>query len=132
VDDYKWRQLEGLARAEAALAPLLLRCRSSYERGLLEWRLAVEAALRATDDLPSHQHLAVRYEDLLDDPVTTIRGIEDFLGLEHHPATSAHAQRNIARRSTPAEALSVTDDTAVIAGPLLARLGYSRPARSRS
>jgi len=128
VDDYKWQQLEGVARTDPSLAPLLVHCRSSHERGLLEWRLAVEAAIRATDDLPSHQHLAVRYEDLLDDPVATIRDIEDFLGLQHDGATSAHAQRNIARRSAPAEALAVTDDATLIAGPLLARLGYSRPA----
>jgi Sulfotransferase family len=127
ADDYKWQQLASLAQEDATLAPLLLDCRTAYARGLLEWRLAVEAALLATETLPREQCLTVRYEDLLEAPAITIRHIEDFLGLAHDPATAAHADGNIARRSASADTLQITDDTKRIAGPLLERLGYCSP-----
>jgi hypothetical protein len=125
VNDYKWQQLVAQARQDPALAALPEACRTPYQRGLLEWRLAVEAALRSTEDLSSQQCLTVRYEELLARPGATIQCIEDFLGLSHDPATSAYAEDRIARRSAPAETIAVTEDTLDIAGSVLARLGYS-------
>jgi hypothetical protein len=130
VDDYKWQQLASLAQEDAVLAPLLARCRTPYARGLLEWRLAVDSALLATETLPLGQCLTVRYEDLMNAPAATIQRIEGFLGLGHDPATSDYAELNIARRSASADTLQVTADTVSIAGPLLARLGYSSPVSS--
>jgi len=132
IGDYKWHQLVSLAARDPALAALPARCRAPYERGLLEWRLAVEASLEATAALPARQQLAVRYEELLTAPARTVRRIEHFLGLDHDPAVSDYAERSIARRSEPAGRSAVTDDATSIAGPLLVQLGYATPGHDES
>jgi hypothetical protein len=121
--DYKWHQLAGLAGADHR--PILTLCRGAYERGLLEWRLAVEHVLRTTADLPSERLLTVRYEDLLEAPVATVRRIEDFLGLAHDEAPARYAAQKVVRRSAPASSSQVGATTRAIGGELLARLGYA-------
>jgi len=126
-NDYKWTQLTALASADASHGALLELCTGPYERGLLEWRLSVDAVLETAAHLPSDRYLLVRYEDLLNAPAHTIARIETFLGLPADPAVTAFAEERIARRSAEAETLPTTTLTDDIAGPMLERLGYVRP-----
>jgi len=50
----------------------------------LEWRLAVRAGQRARATYPDHFY-SVRYEDLVQQPETTVRGVCAFLGLDFSP-----------------------------------------------
>jgi hypothetical protein len=122
VDDYKWRLLRDEAARRPETADLPARCRTSLERGLLEWRLAEEATERFFASRPDVPHLAVRYEHFVDDPSAVLRRMEAFLELRHDPALHAWASTEVRERHAPPAALDATGDA--IAGALLARLGY--------
>jgi len=125
ADDYKWHQLAAYADARPDTRGLPARCRTSYERGLLEWRLSVDAALAFTASLPPARHLQVTYEALLADPVTTIATIERFIGVPEDPGVHAFALGEIGRRSPEAGAVATPAATPELAGSLLHRLGYA-------
>ena len=124
ADDYKWRELVRHAgeRSEQVGA-LAASVTDGCERGLLEWRLSVEAAERFRATVPATRWLDVRYEALVEDPVATLRCVLGFLDLPPHDGVLGFARTEIARRSPPA--VDVPARAVEIAGALLARLGYA-------
>jgi len=125
TDDYKWTQLAAYAEARPDTRGLPARCRTPYERGLLEWRLSVDAALAFAATLPTACRLQVTYESLVDDPAGTIATIERFIGVPDDPGVRAFAVKEIGRRSPEAAAGTVPAATPDLAGCLLDRLGYA-------
>jgi hypothetical protein len=126
-DDAKWLAIEHHARAVGA-GHLLPHCSTDYARGLLEWRLSVEAAERFHASRPEVPWLALRYEQLLSDPVGTARAMALFLGLPPSPPMERFAVATIRRQNPAAHEAEVPPETQLIAGDLLERLGYSTPA----
>jgi hypothetical protein len=125
ADDYKWRELvRHASERDERLGALVASAVDGYERGLLEWRLSVDAAERFRATAGTARWVDVRYEELVADPIATVRHILGFLGLPVRDGVLAFALAEIARRSPPADAIDVPARTTILAGELLARLGY--------
>ena len=121
--DRKWKCLCEHARRAGygALAPL---CTTFFYRGLLEWRMSVDAAFASLSTLCPKRLIEVRYEDLVSDPVSVCGRLEKFLGIIERPVMREFARAKIARRSEPASEREAPKHTERIAGPALRRLGY--------
>jgi hypothetical protein len=123
--DYKWHEIVRLAQANgASLGELATTAADGYERGLLEWRLSVDAATRFAGTIPATRWLEVRYEALVAEPVATVRRILAFLELPPDRHVLEFARADISRRSPAAAAPDEFARTALLAGASLARLGY--------
>src|SRR5262249_41575473 len=104
-----------------ALPPL---CRTPVERGLLEWRLSVDAADRYLASHPPRRLLRLMYEDLIGNPLGVCERLESLLRVPGSPAMREVAAGG-GRRRTPAFAdRPIPERAGIIAGPTLARLGY--------
>jgi hypothetical protein len=121
--DRKWKCLQEHARRAGygALAPL---CTTFFYRGLLEWRMSVDAAHASLSTLCPPRLIEVRYEDLVESPVAVCERLEKFLGIIERPVMREFARTKIARRSEPASEREAPKHTERIAGPALRRLGY--------
>lgn len=122
-NDRKWSLLVEYAWAHG-YGKLVGLCRTPYERGLLEWRMSVEAAGEALAAVGPGRVLHVRYEELVSDAAGVGRRLEGFLGLEPSEAVAAFAAREVRRRSPVAAERGIPETTEAIAGPALRRLGY--------
>jgi hypothetical protein len=124
-DGRKWAFLAAHAR-ERGLDHLLALCTGDYERGLLEWRLSIEAAADYfTRAGPSpHTVLHVRYEDLVADAPRTCDQLAVFLGLSPDSAMRDFCTREVRRQNPSVDDLPIPPSTGPIAGEVLARLGY--------
>lgn len=120
--DRKWRLLVEYAWAHG-YGSLLKLCETPYHRGLLEWRMSVEAAERFFERGPE-KVLRLRYEDLLADAPAIAERLRLFLGLDHSPGMAAFASSEV-RPPRPNRAIGTAPEfTAEIAGPVLERYGY--------
>lgn len=122
--DRKWRLLVEHAEARG-LGELAASCETPYDRGLLEWRLSVEAAALRLDAIPASALIAITYEELLANPAGLTRRIEGFLGLSPDPAAGRWAGSNLARQHPAATEAPVPATTERIAGETLRRFGYA-------
>jgi hypothetical protein len=118
----KWDLLVEYARGHG-YGPLIDICSMPFLRGLLEWRMSVEAVERYLAD-HEVRVLRLRYEELLSDPAGTASAMTDFLGLPQSARVERFAGAQIARfrRVDRSGELPVQAD--VIAGETLRRLGY--------
>jgi len=123
-NNYKWNQLVSYAQKVNRFRDLPQLCRTDYDRGLLEWRLSVETALDFYRSIPYNRYLQITYEDLLENPVSVLEQVEEFIGVQPSEKVHIYAERNIKRRSPRASASDVSESTKQIAGDLLERLGY--------
>ncbi len=122
--DYKWARLVEYCRAREDYRELPDLCSTDFLKGLLEWRVSVDAALSFLEGA-SDRSLGLTYTELLDEPVGTMSRIESFLGLK--PADEVHrfASARLARRTSKIEPRPLTPPEERIAGELLRRLGYT-------
>lgn len=125
VRDRKWHNLAAHAR-EHGYGGLLPLCTDFVHRGLLEWRMSVDAADRFFDRAGDRGVLRLRYEDLVRDPPGVCERLERFLGIPARPVMREFARTRIARRSPTADDRPAPEHTEAIAGPALLRLGYAR------
>jgi hypothetical protein len=121
---YKWGRLVDYCRARDDYRELPDLCSTDFLRGLLEWRVSVDAALSFLDRVPERA-LQITYAGFIDEPVATVETIERFLGLE--PAQDVHSfvSERLARRTARIEPRPLTPPEIRIAGDLLTRLGYT-------
>jgi len=80
---------------DVAASFLELRWADSMERAALHWRHRVLRARAVGATLPSSRYLELRYEDLVERPEPTLRGLCAFLDLTYDPAMLRH-ERNAA------------------------------------
>lgn len=125
--DRKWAALQTHAQA-VGLGDLLPLCVGPYERGLLEWRLSVEAAEEFLGPDAARQGAApavqLRYEELLREPVDVCRRMCAGLGLERSETMERFAVETLKRQNPAADEVAIPPTTEPIAGDLLRRLGY--------
>lgn len=124
VDDYKWKQLVEYSRRFDDYKNLPDLCKTEFDRGLLEWRLSVEAALRFSESVPSDSYLQISYENLLSSPVEVMKQVERFIKVAPAEPVYAFALVRVERKSPKAFSDDITQRSALIAGGLLRRLGY--------
>lgn len=122
-DDRKWRLLVDHADAHG-YGPLVARCTTPFLRGLLEWRMSVEAAEADLARDPDVRLLGLRYESLIARPLDAGRAMLNFLGLPPSDAVDRFAMDQVRRRSPLALEFEVPDAADAIAGDTLRRLGY--------
>lgn len=122
-DERKWRLLERHARHQG-LEHVLTQCSGGYEKGLLEWRMSVDASDEATAGWSPELILRVRYEELVDDPAALGSRFERFLGLDPSRALREFAAQHVRRQSPEALEATIPSTTGMIAGETLRRHGY--------
>jgi Sulfotransferase family len=93
--DYKWEQLVKHAGKNAGTALLPQLCTTNYERGLLEWRLSLEAVRRFSTRLPGGMICEISYEELIEAPDEVLGRVLSFLGLPDGDAVIDFARRNV-------------------------------------
>jgi hypothetical protein len=120
---YKWNALVRFAQQHEDYKKLPALCQSDFDRGLLEWRLSVEAAQGFYRSCPKEIWREVRYEDLLEKPVETLQEIEQFMGLPPAPEMHRFGAENLRQRKPKLRQPS--DSAMAIGGDLLRKLGYS-------
>lgn len=122
-NDRKWALLADYAWANG-YGKLLTRCTSQYHRGLLEWRMSVEAAERYFAASPPPRLLRLRYEDLIAGPADISRALLAFLGLDATGTADHFAAEQVRRQNPAAEDRPIPAGTEDIAGETLRRFGY--------
>lgn len=125
VRDSKWHNLVAHAR-DHGYGELLPLCTDFVHRGLLEWRMSVDAADEFFRQSGERGVLRLRYEDLVRDPIGACEQLERFLGIQPRPVMREFARTQIARHSPTADDRPAPEHTEAIAGPALLRLGYVR------
>ncbi len=123
-DNYKWELLQAHARAGGEDA-LLAWCTDDFHRGLLEWRLSVQAAQGSLRALPADSWMELRYEEIIAQPDAMWAQLEKFMGLKFDEKVQAHAREQLARQSPVAD-VPLTPAIRAIAFDLLKQLGYVR------
>lgn len=123
VNGRKW----GLLVEHAMLngyTPLLKHARTSYERGLLEWRMSVEAAEKQLAENPPARLLRLSYEELIANPGALVDRLVAFLGLPENDDMRRFAVDGVSRKHPAATEREIPEATEMIAGETLRRLGY--------
>ena len=122
VSGRKWDLLVEYAKIHG-YGPLTDICSTPFLRGLLEWRMSVEAVERY---LASHgvRALRLRYEGLLSDPAGTASAMTGFLGLPQSARVERFAVAQIVRFRRANRGSNLPVHAEVIAGKTLRRLGY--------
>jgi hypothetical protein len=128
VGDYKWHALASEAERRPETRGLATLCTSAYERGLLEWRLSVEAAMAHVEGPARDRCVLVRYEALLATPDVEMRRLLAALDLRASPEVERFAVEEIGNQPSSDRRADATPVEQTIAGPLLATLGYDRRA----
>lgn len=110
-DDYKWRQLTELASRRAETAALLPLCGSNFERGLLEWRLGLDAIDAFVGTISRDRFFEISYEDLVLAPVETVHRMLSFVGLDASPEFDDIIRKKIHHGAGPSchDTYSVTE-----------------------
>lgn len=104
---YKWRALQDYAMRTPEGAAALGMCEDNFDRGLLEWRLGIDAVRAAA--VGGDALLELRYEDLVARPLDTLETTLAFLGLKRDPARVAALASNI--RPAQSDASNAASET---------------------
>ncbi|RJQ28249.1 sulfotransferase [Candidatus Parcubacteria bacterium] len=121
--NYKWIVLKQHAY-ETGYSEEVQYCNDHFTRGLLEWRMSVDAVRIALLSVPPEHHMEVRYEDLLVDPLPLCDTLEKFIGLERSEEMRSFALDHIKRKTKPYDMGKMTCGMKKIAGNLFESLGY--------
>ena len=122
----KWHLLlDQLVVDESDLAPpieAMRQWREQRQMAAVEWILAMRYGHRELESAP-RSVLAVRYEDLLRDPETTLQSILSFCDLASDTRVVEYAAR-VVRKATPPDPFDVDTLVAGAFHDTLERLGY--------
>lgn len=130
--DYKWLQLEELARSHG-LADVLPQCQNNYQRGLMEWRLSMEEACAFQPQIGGERWLQISYNELIESPSSTLGAIQDFLQLPGSPRVADFVAQNLQRRTRKFTGKAITEVERAICGERLQDpLWAAAPADSAS
>jgi hypothetical protein len=123
ASDRKWKLLVEHAWA-SGYGNLVALCTTPYHKGLLEWRMSVEAAEAFIAGHPEAPLLHLRYERLLQDGPGELARVLSFLGLPESEEVMAAAREELGRKSPAATDRPIPAGTEELAGDTLRRLGY--------
>jgi hypothetical protein len=117
--DYKWKLLSDYAKQSTETEALPDLCNTYYQKGLLEWRLSVSAAVGFLSILPKAQFVTLSYADFTVAPLGSIKRILDYLRLDLDANIKKFANENVSRRRGEFRR-ELTDLEWQIGGPQLA------------
>lgn len=115
-DDHKWRQLSDYGARAPHTAALPELCAKPFQRGLLEWRLVMEAVQAA--QLPQESLLEIRYKELLAQPREQLLRSAAFIGLAEDTDWEARAVSSM-HRTAPVDSRQPSETDLRIGGPFL-------------
>jgi hypothetical protein len=124
LGDRKWSLLCGYAERRG-YGHLLPMCTGAYEKGLLEWRMSVEAAEAFLLQRPDVRVLRLSYEALIADAARVAVAAQEFLSLDADEAVREFCTREVRRLNPAAHEREIPPTTEPIAGETLRRLGYA-------
>lgn len=119
LQSYKWVKLAEHAKQEPITEKLPSLCTSDYEKGLLEWRLSVEAAEKFLSHFPQSRYVEVNYADFVSQPVETIAKILDFIDLPADTNVDEFAAKAVARKSSSLKSKILSEKEQLLGGKLL-------------
>ena len=128
ANDYKWKQIADLAIQKGVTSDPDGLCTNSYERGLLEWRLSVEAFQAFKRELPDSAVFEISYNELLSDPVHTLGQVLEFAHLPQSSEVSRFAAEKLQRRTSKLDARPFTERELRIGGDTIRKHVSSRHA----
>ena len=94
-------------------------CETSYDKGLLEWRLSTEAAVRFLSGLPESRFIELSYDEFLDQPVAITSKILDFIGVDRDQILETFVSKNVKGKSDKLTTKSISQHELHIGGRLL-------------
>jgi hypothetical protein len=114
-----WKVIANHARLSETTASLPELCSNDFERGLLEWRLSVEAVHSFFNSISPDRFTEITYDELVSDPVDTLNSLLIFIGLGKSQAVEDFASREIRRRSERRPVGALAPSAEKIAGDLI-------------
>jgi Sulfotransferase family len=123
-NDYKWNELRRLASASPWGKDAVQRCKTNYQKGLLEWRLSLEYAFQGLAALPHERSLEIRYERLLENPSKICGNVQKFLAEDRDVEMERYAVSVLVRRSPSTDAYHLSAEDRKIVGDWFESLGY--------
>lgn len=115
AQDFKWKQLERFCLENTVTRGLPELCHTNYERGLLEWRLSIEATIDFFHQRQDVQVHELSYSALLNEPSQTVGGVLEYLSLDKSKRVLDFATEQLNRKS---KKIDVVDTV-----PILKKIG---------
>ncbi|HKO88322.1 MAG TPA: sulfotransferase, partial [Burkholderiales bacterium] len=119
---YKWQQIAELASRSPDTAQALALCENNFDRGLLEWRMSIEAIESARTRLPNEQFLEIRYEDIAERPSESLERAREFIGLADDALWERRALALMRRSHEPPRTTARQKDLVIGGAVLKSRL----------
>ncbi len=118
-NSYKWNMLVDYSKGHDETSSLSQLCETSYDKGLLEWRLSTEAAVRFLSGLPESKFIELSYDEFLDQPVAVTSKILDFIGVGRDHILEDFVSKNVKRKSDKLTEKLISQHELLIGGRLL-------------
>ncbi|UZR28182.1 sulfotransferase family protein [Methylococcus mesophilus] len=118
-DAYKWDKLAEYAMRFDETRHLPGLCSTPYEKGLLEWRLSTEAAVRFLRSLPENSFFELNYDEFIDRPFNIFSRLTEFIGIDADPNMASFLAKRLIRRAPKPGYCNVSEKDELIGGPLL-------------
>lgn len=126
-NEYKWQQLLMCASANPDTAKLITLCKNNYDRGLLEWRLSLEALDAFALTIPKDRLLELSYDDFVELPVEAVRRILSFVGLSGDDEFENSVRQMIHDGEETIQTTDFCEKELAIAGSRLEKWSLSKP-----
>ena len=118
-NSYKWNMLVSYSKGQNETHRLSQLCETYYDKGLLEWRLSTEAAVRFLSGLPESEFIELSYDEFLDQPVAVTSKILDFIGVGRDHILEDFVSKNVKRKSYKLTEKVISQHELLIGGRLL-------------
>lgn len=120
ANNHKWYQLVETAKKSPETAHLPEICKDNYLKGLLEWRLSLQAIEGFFDTHPSIMPSEINYNEFVDNPVQIMESLFPQLNLSYSKEVISYVSKNISRRSKKILWEDLSQEELLIAGKYLA------------
>jgi hypothetical protein len=117
--DYRWQQLLNYALSNPITAALPALCDDDYDRGLLEWRLSLDALYTDLPKLNESRFLQITYQDMVNTPESILGSIVNFIGLPASRVVTEFAVTNIERKHAEASKSRISEKERILGGKYL-------------
>ena len=119
TDSYKWSKLIEYALNSDEFNHLPNLATSDFDKGLLEWRLSTEAAVKFLRNLPDDAFFEFNYEELIEHPIETISQVLKFVGLDDDDEVNNFVSKNLVRQSDQMGQCKISEKERTLGGKLL-------------
>lgn len=119
TETYKWNKLVEYARNKDGQSDLSSLCTTSFDKGLLEWRLSTEAVIAFARHLSEDAFFEIKYDDLINHPSDAIAQVLEFAGLGDDSQVNKFVAENIVRKTSTLGQCELSEKDKLLGGKLL-------------